>query len=144
MQKIPTATLFIITTYSVFGQAPIDSIKAIIKQEVANKRSKSIIVGIVDSTGRQIISAGVMSDKNPIHPDENTIYEIGSITKTFTGLLLAEMSFKKELNYNDPISKFLPKTVKTPVRNGKEITLLNLAVNRSGLPRKPFNLDPKN
>ena len=143
MRKYLIITFIIITANSVFGQIPIDSIKAIIQKEVTNKRSKSIIAGIIDANGRQIISAGVISDKNPKPPEENTIYEIGSITKSFTGLLLAEMSLKKELNYNDPISKFLPKTIKTPNRNGKEITLLNLSANRSGLPREPFNLDPK-
>jgi D-alanyl-D-alanine-carboxypeptidase/D-alanyl-D-alanine-endopeptidase len=138
------ATVFIITiTNSVVGQIPADSIKAIIKQEVFSKRSKSIIVGIIDTNGRQIFSEGVLSDKNPIQPDGNTIYEIGSITKVFTSLLLADMSLKKQLDLNDPISKFLPKTVKTPTKNGKEISLLNLSANRSGLPRNAYNLDPK-
>jgi CubicO group peptidase (beta-lactamase class C family) len=56
---------------------------------------------------------------------------------------MAEMTLKNELNYNDPISRYLPKTVKTPTKNGKEISLLNLSTNRSGLPRLQYNLDPK-
>jgi len=143
MRQYLIIAVLILITNTVFGQIPIDSIKAIIEKEVSNKRSKSIIVGIIDVNGRKIIHSGIISDKNPKPPDENTLYEIRSITKSFTGLLLAEMSLKKELNYNDPISKFLPKAVKTPTRNGKEITLLNLAANRSGLPREPFNLDPQ-
>lgn len=127
-----------------FGQIPIDSIKAIIKQEITNKRSKSIIVGIVDANGRQIIAEGKLSDNDLRLPDSNTIYEIGSITKVFTSLSLAQMSLKNQLNINDPISKFLPKTVKTPIRNGKEISLLSLSTHRSGMPRFPYNTDPKN
>jgi len=144
MKKYLISAFLITATNIVFGQLRIDSIKAIIRQEVANKRSKSIIVGIVDANGRQIFSEGKLSDKDPTLPDGNTIYEIGSITKVFTSLLLADMSLKHQLNLNDPISKVLPKNLKTPVRNGKEISLLSLATHRSGMPRFPYNVDPKN
>lgn len=144
MKKLTlTAYLFILAS-NISAQISIDSIKTIIQKEVANKRSKSIVIGIVDINGRQIFSAGVKGDNNRQKPDGNTVYEIGSIGKLFTALAMAEMSLKNELNYNDPISKFLPKTVKTPIKNGKEISLLNLSTNRSGLPRLQFNLDPKN
>jgi len=129
----------------VTGQIPVDSIRAIIKKEVAARRGKSIIVGIVDSTGnRQIIAEGIISDNDPRKPDGNTVYEIGSITKVFTSLLLADMSLNHQLNINDPISKYLPKNVKVPLSNGKEISLLSLSTHRSGMPRFPYNVDPKN
>ena len=139
-------TIIIFLTFApfTFGQIPIDSIKAIIKQEVTNKRSKSIIVGIVDANGRQIIAEGQLSDHDSRLPDGNTLYEIGSITKVFTSLLLADMSLKQQLNVHDPISEFLPVTVKTPIRKGKEISLLSLSTHRSGMPRFPYNTDPKN
>lgn len=136
--------LFSIKGGLVFGQPQMDNIKAIIEREVANKRSKSIIVGIVDANGRHIVSAGVKSDKDLTAPDANTIYELGSIGKLFTTLIMAEMSLKGQLNYNDPVSKYLPKNVKIPTRNSKEISLLHLATHRSGLPRMPYNMDPKN
>lgn len=144
MKKYAVLIFLFTATPSVFSQIPTDSIKAIIKREVANKRSKSIIVGIVNTNGRQIFAEGKISDSNTALPDGNTIYEIGSITKVFTSLALADMSLKQELNLTDPISKFLPKTVKTPVRNGKEISLLSLSTHRSGMPRFPYNVDPKN
>ena len=144
MKKYVIITFLLIATNIVLAQIPVDSIKTIIKQEVAGKRSKSIIVGIVDSNGRQIFAAGVKSDSDSTLPDGNTIYEIGSITKVFTSLLLADMSLKHQVSLNDPISKVLPKNVKTPVRNGKEISLLSLASHRSGMPRFPYNVDPKN
>ncbi|WP_310554433.1 serine hydrolase [Flavobacterium sp.] len=144
MKKLLLITFLFTITSTLFAQIPIDSIKKIIQKEVSNKRSKSMILGIVDANGTQTFSFGIKSDLNPQKPDGNTIYEIGSIGKIFTALSMAEMSLKNELNYNDPISKFLPKTVKTPTRNGKEISLLNLSTNRSGLPRMQFNLDPKN
>ena len=137
--------VFMITAVNVvFGQIPADSIEAIIRQEVAGRRSKSIVVGIIDADGRRIFSEGTLSDEHPVPPDGNTIYEIGSITKVFTSLLLADMSLKRMLRLDDPISKFLPNTVKTPTRNGREISLLNLSTHRAGFPRNAWNLDPKN
>lgn len=142
MKRYFIMVLFIASCNLVVGQIPVDSIKKIIKQEVDNKRSKSIVVGIVNDQGRQIVAEGKISDANPALPDGNTIYEIGSITKVFTSLLLADMSLKQQLDVNDPISKFLPQGLKTPVRSGKEISLLSLSTHRSGMPRFPYNTDP--
>jgi D-alanyl-D-alanine-carboxypeptidase/D-alanyl-D-alanine-endopeptidase len=144
MKKYLAVLFLLATTNTVLGQIPTDSIKAIIKREVANKRIRSIIVGIVDSSGRRIVSEGTISDKNPMLPDASTIYEIGSITKVFTSLLLADMSLKHELDLDDPVSKFLPNTINAPTRNGKEISLRNLSTHRSALPRNAWNIDPKN
>ena len=91
-----------------YGQISADSIQAIIKREVAIKRSKSIVVGVIDAGGRKIYAEGIMSDEKPLRPDGNTVYEIGSITKVFAAVLLADMSMKGQLNLTDPISKYLP------------------------------------
>jgi D-alanyl-D-alanine-carboxypeptidase/D-alanyl-D-alanine-endopeptidase len=144
MKKYLILAFLVTTADTVFGQTPTDSIKAIIQREVAHKRSKSIIVGIIDADGRIIVSEGILSDENPAQPDSNTLYEIGSITKPFTSLLLADMSLKHQLNLNDPVSKFLPEGMKAPTRNGKEISLLTLSTHRSGMPRFPYNVDPQN
>lgn len=73
--------------------------------------------------------------------DENTVFEIGSLTKTFTTLLLALSVEKGLLLPDDPVQRYLPKTVKIPTRNGKEITFRHLATHSSALPRLPDNLD---
>jgi D-alanyl-D-alanine-carboxypeptidase/D-alanyl-D-alanine-endopeptidase len=144
MKRVLILSALAFTINIAFAQIPIDNIKAILKKEVVNKRSKSIIVGIVDVNGSRIIAEGKINDTDTALPDANTIYEIGSITKVFTSLLLADMSLKKQLSLEDPVSRYLPKNVKVPVRNGKEISLLSLATNRSGLPRNAFNIDPLN
>jgi serine-type D-Ala-D-Ala carboxypeptidase/endopeptidase len=144
MKSFATIIYLFTMTYAAFAQMPIDSIKALIEKQVANKMSNSIIVGIVDEKGNHIFSAGAKSAENPTLPDENTIYELGSIGKLFTTLMMADMGLKNELNYNDPIAKYLPKTVKIPTKNGKEITSLHLSTHRSGLPRMPYNVDPAN
>ena len=144
MKRLSILLIFICAANIAVAQPSGDSIKAIIKREVSNKRSKSIIVGIVTANGRQLFAEGQLSDTDSRLPDGNTMYEIGSITKIFTSLLLAEMSLKGVVNVNDPISKYLPKNVKVPIRNGKEISLGTLATHRSGMPRFPYNVDPKN
>ena len=74
--------------------------------------------------------------------DGNTVFEMGSISKVFTGALLADMVARGEVKLDDPIAKYLPQTVKVPSRNGRQITLLDLATQSSGLPRLPSNMRP--
>lgn len=74
--------------------------------------------------------------------DGNTVFEIGSVTKVFTSTLLSEMVARGEVKLDDPISKYLPASVRVPSRNGKQITLRNLATQTSGLPRLPTNFRP--
>lgn len=136
--------LFLLAAYSTsVAQLPVDSIQNIIKTEVDNTRSKGIVVGIINEKGTTVFGYGKVKDNSNQQPNGNTLYEIGSVTKVFTALILADMVQKGELKFDDPISKFLPKSVKTPARKGKEITLLDLATQRSGLPRMPDNFSPK-
>ena len=62
------------------------------------------------------------------------MFDIGSITKTFTTLALADMVKQGIVNLDDPIEKYLPADVKVPQYNGHKITLENLATHTSGLP----------
>jgi D-alanyl-D-alanine-carboxypeptidase/D-alanyl-D-alanine-endopeptidase len=75
--------------------------------------------------------------------DGDTVFEIGSVTKVFTSLLLMDMVRKGEVSPGDPIAKFLPPEVKMPERGGKKITLRDLSTQYSGLPRMPNNFAPK-
>jgi len=115
-----------------------DSVKAVIRDNVNNGKHQSLFVGIVDENDVEYYYYGeTAKDENPI--DENTIFEIGSVTKVFTTLILADMVEKGEVNLNDPIDKFLPEGVSTPSKNGRTITLFDLATHSSGLPRMPDN-----
>lgn len=106
------------------------------------KRAVGIVVGTVDSSGTHIYAAGSTSTESSQKPDGDTIFEIGSITKVFTSLLLADMIERGEVRADDPVSKYLPQHAEVPSRNGKQITLLNLSMQNSGLPRLPDNLKP--
>ena len=79
--------------------------------------------------------------------DGDTVFEIGSITKVLTALILADMDERGEVTMADPVAKYLPASVKVPDYQGTPITLLDLATYTSGLPDLPDNfalnpLDP--
>jgi CubicO group peptidase (beta-lactamase class C family) len=107
------------------------------------EKSVSIIVGVVGPEGRRIVAHGSMGMTDPRPVNGDTLYEIGSITKVFTSLLLADMVERGEVALDDPVAKYLPVGVRMPERNGKQITLLDLSTHRSGLPRMPANFNPK-
>jgi CubicO group peptidase (beta-lactamase class C family) len=121
-----------------------DSIRAFLEQRIkVEKKDVGMVVGLVDEHGSSIVSYGKMDDGASPEINGNTLFEIGSITKTFTALLLQDMIERGEMKLDDPVVKYLPKSAKVPTRNGREITLLHLATHTSGLPRNPENLDPK-
>ena len=74
-------------------------------------------------------------EKNQYKPD--TIRYIASITKVFTGILLADMVRRGEVELFEPIAKLLPPEASVPTRNGKSITLVDIATHHSGLPFMP-------
>jgi CubicO group peptidase (beta-lactamase class C family) len=82
--------------------------------------------GTVDSTGRS--------------PTARTVFEIGSVTKTFTGLLLADAIERDELELSTPVGALLPDSVSLDTADSTTVTLGHLATHRSGLPRLPANL----
>lgn len=129
-----------------FAQSIYDEaeVKKILEQRIAgDKKGVAIAVGIINEKGTKFVSYGKMKVDEPREVDANTVFEIGSITKVFTCILLADMVERGEMKLTDPISMYLPKTVTCPTRGGKEITLVDLATHTSGLPRMPTNFKPK-
>ena len=121
-----------------------DEIREILRDRIeVAKKSVGIVVGLVDDKGTRVVSYGKANENSDRMVDADSVFEIGSVTKVFTAILLADMVERGKVSLSDPISKYLPKSVKTPTRGGKEITLLDLASHRSGLPRLPGNLAPK-
>ncbi|MBK9107582.1 MAG: serine hydrolase [Saprospiraceae bacterium] len=102
----------------------------------------SIVVGIVDKNGSQYYSFGNKT-KGGEPVNEHSIYEIGSISKTFTAILLAQMVLEGKLKVEDLAQSYLPSNVKLPTKDGKQITLAQLSNHTSGLPRMPSHFNPK-
>ena len=72
----------------------------------------SMVIGIVSSNGTQVYSYGNISEENDTNVNGDSIFEIGSITKTFTTTLLVDMVKRGLINLDDPIGKYLPDNVK--------------------------------
>lgn len=72
-------------------------------------------------------------------PTENTLYEIGSITKTFTAILLADAVQNNKIRLNDPVNKYLPDSINRLEFEGQPVTIQMLSNHSSGLPRMPLN-----
>jgi len=101
--------------------------------ELAPATGAGVSIAIVDHGVRRFFNYGVAK--------QNSIYEIGSITKTFTGLILSQMVEQGKVKLDDPVRELLPTgTVQKPA--GSEITLLDIATQHSGLPRMPDNFKP--
>jgi serine-type D-Ala-D-Ala carboxypeptidase/endopeptidase len=115
-------------------------VKNFILDQIVNKSKAAIVIGFVDPNGTRIFSFGNISKANNVPVNENTLFDIGSITKTFTTLLLADMVKQGIINLNDPIEKYLPANVKVPQYSGVKITLEDLASHTSGLPEWPSNI----
>ena len=121
-----------------------DEIREILVRRVDHhKQAVGIVVGIIDANGRRVVAYGHPASGDPRTVDGDTIFEIGSVSKVFTSLLLADMVNRSEVSLDDPASKYLPDSVTVPERSGKAITLLDLSTHSSGLPTLPSNLKPK-
>ncbi len=123
------------------GLPPPAAIQETIDAFVAKAHGVVTVVGTVERGATHVYYAGSPQPGAPKF-DENTEFQIGSISKTFTATVLAEMVLAKRVSLSDPISLFLPANVKAPQYHGKSISLLNLAEQNSGLPRLPDNLSP--
>jgi D-alanyl-D-alanine-carboxypeptidase/D-alanyl-D-alanine-endopeptidase len=112
----------------------------LIQSRVDENRAVGIVLGVIEADGTtRIVSYGDAGpDARPL--GEKSVFEIGSITKVFTGILLADMVARGEVSLADPVTKYLPKGVTMPSRGGRDITLLDLSTHHSALPRLPDNM----
>ncbi len=110
-----------------------DQIQALLQERIRQKQAVGIIIGLIDQHGTRSIAVGASG--NPARPvvDEQTLFEIGSITKLFTAASLADAVARGVVTLDDPLSKFLS----LPSNGIGDRTLKELATHTSGLPRLP-------
>jgi serine-type D-Ala-D-Ala carboxypeptidase/endopeptidase len=118
-----------------------EDLAVMLRYLVEDGATPGIVLGIIEADGtRRVLSHGDAGPgARPLGPRSG--FEIGSINKTFTAALLADMVARGEVALDDPVSRHLPASVRVPSR-GREITLLDLAAHHSGLPRLPDNHVP--
>jgi len=98
----------------------------------------AVTVATVGAAGPAVVHRGSSRRTGGRPVDADTRFELGSLTKTFTALLLAEMAARGEVRLHDPIARYLPAGAAPAAAPG--ITLLHLATHTSGLPRLPAGL----
>jgi D-alanyl-D-alanine-carboxypeptidase/D-alanyl-D-alanine-endopeptidase len=109
-------------------------------ERIAAGTYQTLVFGVVDGDKSEVVAFGKLDDGKA--PDGDTVYEIGSVTKTFTATLLAQAVLSGRVTLDTPLAQLLP-DFKIPSRGSKEITLGELATQHSGLPRLPSNLLPR-
>ncbi|TAG90116.1 MAG: DUF3887 domain-containing protein [Bacteroidetes bacterium] len=115
-------------------------IEQVAQNYLSNPKTVGLSIGIIKNGKMQFYHYGETKKNNAKLPDNNTLYEIGSVSKTFTALLLAQAVENKKTTLNTPINTYLPKNIPSLEYNNKKITLENLANHSAGLPRLPDNL----
>src|SRR5436190_24114189 len=116
------------------------TLDARLKERVDDGRESTGLVAVVLNGRRRTDAAyGNSGATDNRALDADSVFEIGSITKVFTALLLADMIVRGEVAADDPVAKYLPERVRVPFFESKPITLADLATYMSGLPRMPSN-----
>lgn len=118
------------------------AIQKVLGNYIASKRCEGIALATYVPGRKRIYTAGT-TDRRGLSLNDDTLFEIGSITKTLTASLLADMVQHGEVKLDDPVSMHLPAGVRVPERGGRKITLVDLATHTSGLPGIPSNIHPK-
>ena len=120
---------------------PVDAsaMQSVMNRDLAKAQQSGVFahsglaIGVVTHGVRRVFTYGTAK------PD--SIFEIASVTKTFTALALARMGEEGKVRLHEPVRELLPPgTVDKP--SGREITLLDLATQHSGLPRMPAGFSP--
>ncbi len=122
-----------------FTDADADGVKAFLHDNFLQTKA-CMVIGLADQRGTRIFSAGKLDNGTDRDVNGDTVFFIGSVSKTFTALLLQDAVERGEMKLDDPVTKYLPTSIKMPTHGGKEITLLDLATHAAGFPGNPDNM----
>ena len=95
-----------------------------------------LVIGAVRNGETSVAGFGRVSEQENRKPDGKTLLRIGSITKVFTGAVLASLVADGAVEFTDPLQKHLNWGVDIPSKDGKHIRLIDLVTHTSGLPRE--------
>jgi CubicO group peptidase (beta-lactamase class C family) len=118
-----------------------ERVAALVQPLLTGEWIMGVQVALIAQSQAQSYGFGAVRDGGPV-PDPQTVFELGSVTKTFTGLLLADLVREGQVALEQPVAELLPSGTRVPDFQGRAITLLDLATHTSGLPRLPDNLLP--
>jgi CubicO group peptidase (beta-lactamase class C family) len=116
-------------------------VDSIVGEFMSNPINAGLSIGIIDNGQAYYYNYGETKKESKQLPSNNTIYEIGSVSKTFTGLLLANAIIDEKVNLDDDIRIFLPSQCSKLEYKGNSIKIKHLVTHTSRIPRVPKNLD---
>ncbi len=120
-------------------QARLDTVKAWADLLVSEEWTPGIAVAIVRPHADHFVIRGTLTEAGDTQQvDAQTLFEVGSVSKTFTSTLLAQLVVEGAVTLQSPAEALLPDGYSFPKgAGGEEVTLEHLATHRSGLPREP-------
>lgn len=129
------------------SQTVAENLNTYIQQTIDSAYQKEkvpgIFVAVLDNEKRNYFSSGFANPDTQKIFDSTTVFEIGSITKTFTAYLLMAVLHEKGISDSVSIISYLPDTVQKN-KNLQSISFLSLMNHTSGLPRLPDNMKVEN
>jgi serine-type D-Ala-D-Ala carboxypeptidase/endopeptidase len=117
-------------------------IERLIRFRIDRQRAATgIVVGVLRPSGASIVAYGAAGEPSGPRVAGDTIFEVASLTKIFTALLLADAAVRGEAGLDDPLQAYVPPGVVVPRFDGRQINLTDLATHTAGLPLRPNDLD---
>jgi len=110
-----------------------------VQSYISLKATAGLSIGILKNGKTFFYGYGETARGNQQLPNEHTLFEIGSLTKTFTSILLADAVNNGKVRLEDPVNRYLPDSITLLQFGGIPVTLKTLANHSSGIPRMPSN-----
>jgi len=128
----------VLSSLHVFGQLPEQKLSHSVDKAAGefmhNPEHVGLSIGIVKNGIKYTYSYGTVEKGKDIKPNDHTIYEIASVTKSFTGILLAHALLEKKIGLDDKVVKYIP-SLENLTYQGTAVTIRNLTDHTSGLPK---------
>lgn len=116
-------------------------VDAAVQPYISLAATTGLSIGILKDGKTYFYGYGETAKGNKQIPDEHTLFEIGSIAKTFTSILLADAVNNGKIKLDDPVNKYLPDSIPQLQYQGIPVTIKMLSNHTSGIPRMPSNFD---
>ncbi|MEX2963222.1 serine hydrolase domain-containing protein [Microbulbifer sp. TYP-18] len=133
--------LLVRNAFAANDKEEVDEFRRLVRYRILQQHAAyAAVAGTINSSGRCIITVRDPNAGDGYRLGGDTIFEIASLTKVFTALLLALEVVQKRVRLDDPLQKYVPDGIKTPTFEGRQITLADLATHSASLPLRPNNL----
>ncbi len=124
--------------------ASTEVIEPLVKPYIDSETVMGLSLGVLQKGKFSNYGFGRLAAGESKTPDGDTVYEIGSITKVFTALMLADAVERKIVTLDQSIVDLFPSQFAKPHSSLSKIQLIQLSTHTSGLPRMPSNFDLTN